>query len=235
MTDRSKAKPQQAGGVTGKAGKPANNSGKAPSASAAVAAEVAAEQQGRQSQMAPETAKQLATLRSSVRENFGKAAMALMMLPRYRNQSIGDLQHIVLEPLLRDRLAMAFPAKPDAAADTPREMLGFAIWASVSTEVDARIREQVKAGNFPVRLKPEDWNSGDINWLLDVIAPDEKSTLSVIANFRQVAKEGQLVIHPVITRLVDKQSLEKLGAVKSSQTDGASGADAVGAQRATVN
>jgi hypothetical protein len=37
---------------------------------------------------------------------------------------------------------------------------GIAIWASVSTEVDARIRAQVKARVFPVKLKPEDWTSG---------------------------------------------------------------------------
>lgn len=170
---------------------------------------------GKQAQMTPEMAQQISAIRSSVRENFGKAAMAMMMLPRYRNQTIGDLQHMVLEPLMRDRLAMAFPGKTEQGA--PREMLGFAIWASVSEEVDKRIREQVKSGGFPVKLKPEDWNSGDINWLLDVIAPDQKSTLSVIANFRQVVKEGALVMHPVITRLVDRETLEKMGAIKTSQ------------------
>ena len=48
---------------------------------------------------------------------------------------------------------------------------GIAIWASVSEEVDAKIREQIRAGTFPVRLQSGDWNSGNINWLLDVIAP----------------------------------------------------------------
>lgn len=40
---------------------------------------------------------------------------------------------------------------------------------------------------FPIRLKAEDWQSGDINWLLDVIAPNKKTTASVIANFKQQA------------------------------------------------
>ena len=47
---------------------------------------------------------------------------------------------------------------------------GVAIWASVSAEVDAEIRQQIQAGVFPVRLKAEAWNSGKINWLIDVIA-----------------------------------------------------------------
>lgn len=53
---------------------------------------------------------------------------------------------------------------------------------------------------------------GDINWLLDVIAPDQKLTTSVIASFKQVVKEGELRLHPIIARLVDKETLEKMGA-----------------------
>lgn len=232
MTDRAKTKPQRRKPVTAAAKMPPENA-----ADAAQNPEIAADGDAQQAQMTPETAKQLASLRASVRENFGKAAMAMMMLPRYRHQNIGDLQHLVLEPLLRDRLAMAFPGgsgkETDAAA--PREMLGFAIWASVSPEVDARIREQIKAGGFPVKLKPEDWTSGDINWLFDVIAPDEKSTISVIANFRQVAKEGPLVMHPVITRLVDRETLEKMGAVKTDGKDATGGKKPAGAKGAAVN
>jgi cytolysin-activating lysine-acyltransferase len=48
-----------------------------------------------------------------------------------------------------------------------------------------------------------------------VIAPDPRTVTSVIANFRQVAKEGELRLHPLITRLVDKETLEKLGARKA--------------------
>ncbi|MGB3165488.1 MAG: toxin-activating lysine-acyltransferase [Alteraurantiacibacter sp.] len=163
----------------------------------------------------PQFAKQIEALRASVRENFGKAAMAMMMLPRYRNQAIGDLQHLVLEPLMRDRLAMAYP-KPAEGEESavPREMIGFAIWANVSEEVDARITEQIKTGTFPVRLKPDEWTSGDIKWLFDVVAPTQEATVSVLANFRQVAKDGALKLHPLITRLLPAETLEKLGASK---------------------
>jgi cytolysin-activating lysine-acyltransferase len=98
---------------------------------------------------------------------------------------------------------------------------GVAIWASVSEGVDARIRDQIRAGTFPVRMKAEDWNSGNINWLLDVIAPDEKKTASVIANFKQVVKEGSLRLHPIITRLVDEETLKKMGAEHISSAQAA--------------
>lgn len=163
----------------------------------------------------PEIAAKIAAVRTHIRESFGKVAMAMMMLPRYRNQTLADLQHLVLEPLMRDRVAIAYPGGDKAGPLA--DMAGLAIWASVNEDADARIREQIQAGTFPVRLKSEDWNSGDINWLLDVVAPDQRTTANVIANFKQVVKEGSLRLHPIITRLVDADTLAKMGAEKIAQ------------------
>lgn len=82
----------------------------------------------------------------------------------------------------------------------------------MSEEVDAKIRDQIKGGVFPVRLKADDWQSGEINWLLDVIAPNKKTTANVIANFKQVVKNGDLRLHPIVTKLVDEETLKKMGA-----------------------
>lgn len=131
-----------------------------------------------------------------------------MGLPRYRHQTIADLHHLVLEPLIRDRVAIAHPARQDRAALI--DITGVAIWPSLSDEVDAKIREQIKAGVFPIRLKPEDWTSGSNNWLLDVIAPDRKATGQVITNFGRVVKGGDLRLHPVVAGLVDEETLKVL-------------------------
>ncbi len=173
-------------------------------------------------QMDPEMVRKVTQVRSAIRENFGKAVMAMMMLPRYRAQTLADLQHLVLDPMMKDRLAIAYPGKTDAG-QAP-DMAGFAIWASVSEEVDGRIREQIAHGVFPIRLKAEDWNSGKINWLLDVVAPNRAMTATVIANFRQVAKEGQLRLHPLISRMVEPETLDKMGARKNPPPDGPSAA-----------
>ncbi len=162
--------------------------------------------------ISPEIAKRIVELRSTVRETFGKAVMALMTVGRYRAQSLADLQHLLLEPLLRDRIAIAYPTKADGPIAP--DMAGLAIWASVSPEVDATIRQQIKDGVFPIRLKSEDWTSGEINWLFDVIAQDAKAVAAVIANFRTIAKDGELRLHPLIARLVDAETLEKLGSRK---------------------
>lgn len=168
-------------------------------------------------QIDPAILEQIGAIRTRIHELFGKVALAMMALPRYRHQTLLDLNHILLEPLMRDRVALAAAKKDEeTSADN---LTGIAIWASVSEEVDAKIREQIKAGVFPVRLKADEWTSGDINWLLDVVAPNQKLAGSVIANFKQVVKQGDVRIHPLITRLVDPEILKKMGAAPMNKPE----------------
>ena len=165
----------------------------------------------------PEILEKITAIRSRINETFGQVAISMMMIPRYKHLSIADLNQVLLEPLIRDRVAIAKSGKIDDLTKAP--LAGFAIWASVSDEVDVKIREQIRAGVFPVRLNGNDWNSGENNWLLDIIAPSQQLTMAVIANFKQVVKEGDLRIHPLITRLVDAEALKKMGATPAE--DGA--------------
>ena len=90
----------------------------------------------------------------------------MMNLPRYRHQTLGDLTHLVLDPMMRDRISIARRGV-EGQPPVDDDIAGIAIWASVSDSVDAKITEQVKAGVFPVRLANEDWVSGDKVWLPD--------------------------------------------------------------------
>jgi hemolysin-activating ACP:hemolysin acyltransferase len=49
--------------------------------------------------------------------------------------------------------------------------LGLALWAHVSEEVDKKFEAQQQ--RLPFRLAPQDWKSGEIPWLLAVLAPKE--------------------------------------------------------------
>ncbi|MCZ2720419.1 toxin-activating lysine-acyltransferase [Marinomonas sp. 15G1-11] len=158
---------------------------------------------------------QALALRTQVRESFAKVTLSLMNLPRYRSQSIEDLNHLVFNPLIRNRIAFAYPKENKNPIDG---MTGLAIWASVSAEVDAKIREQIAAGVFPVKLKAEDWTSGEVNWLFDVIAPSKTLTSKVIRNLKQVIKGGDLNIHPLVAKLVDESALEAMGAKRQSKS-----------------
>ena len=163
-------------------------------------------------QISPEMRAKLAELRSRIQLSVGQAVLAMMNLPRYKSQSLGDLAHLVIEPLLRDRLAIASARAKDGAEGEPGEQAtaGIAIWASVSDEVDAKIREQIKGGAFPTRLGPDDWTSGETLWLLDLIAPNRQLATAVLANFRQVAGDKPVAIHPIVARSVDREVLERM-------------------------
>lgn len=175
----------------------------------------------------PEILALIVNLRSQVRESFGKVVMAMMVLPRYRHQTLGDLMHLALDPLIRDRVAIAqHSGEPSLTED----VAGIAIWASLSDEAETRLLDQIKGGVWPIRLRSEDWNSGNNNWLIDVIAPDMKAMANVIANFKQVVRDGKLKLHPHVTRMLDRKTLEAMGARRDNATPAA---DAEGG--ATIN
>lgn len=60
-----------------------------------------------QPKITPEMPAKLADLRTRIQSSVGQVVLAMANLPRYRNQTLADLSHLVLEPLLRDRLANA--------------------------------------------------------------------------------------------------------------------------------
>lgn len=160
--------------------------------------------------LTPEMAKSIGAIRTRVQATFGQVVLAMTEVPRYRHQSVADLTQLVLEPLIRDRVAIA-SSKPKEESMPPGALAGIAIWASVSDEVTTKIQEQIKAGVFPIRMKPEDWTSGETVWLLDVIAPTQKLGTAVLVNFRQVAKQDQIRIHPLVVRMVDPVILKAMG------------------------
>jgi cytolysin-activating lysine-acyltransferase len=149
---------------------------------------------------------QITAFKTKLQASIGEVVLAMVNLPRYRNQSLADVMHLVVEPMTRERIAIAKVGGEGKLEETA----GIAIWASVSDEVDAKIREQIQARVFPIRLKSDDWNSGETTWLLDVIAPSQKVATAVLANFKQVVKDKPVRIHPIVTQLVDPAVLEKM-------------------------
>ncbi len=130
--------------------------------------------------------------------------------PRGEGESEGQTNP-ALEPRARERA--------NSANEGLEQLAGIAFWASVSDAVDAKIKEQIKAGAFPIRLKPDEWASGDMIWLIDVIAPSQKLATAVLANFAKVLPKkegetgGQVRIHPIVARQIDPELLKKMGAV----------------------
>jgi hemolysin-activating ACP:hemolysin acyltransferase len=164
----------------------------------------------KRAELTSEARAKLAEIRSRIETSVGQVVLQMMQLPRYRHQTLGDLNHLVVEPLLRDRVAIAYAKGEGEPPATSLAPVGVAIWASVSDDVHAKIQEQVRAGVFPLRLDSEDWASGERLWLLDIVALNQKAASVVLVNFRNIAGDRQVQLHPLIARTVDPKILEQL-------------------------
>lgn len=102
---------------------------------------------------------------SAIRESvaFTQIVSVMMRSKQYRKHTLGDIEWLVLPPLMSGQFRIA-----DASTkkDGPRFPAAVALWASVSPEVDKRLSEKL---DEPIRLDPAEWKSGDNLWLIDVI------------------------------------------------------------------
>ena len=88
---------------------------------------------------------------------LGEMVWLLTQSPAHRYLFLGDLEWLVMAPMLRSQYRVFH--SPEG------RVLGVALWAHVSAEVDARLSAGVQ------RLAPDDWASGEILWLVEMIAP----------------------------------------------------------------
>jgi cytolysin-activating lysine-acyltransferase len=97
---------------------------------------------------------------------FANIVAVLMRDPGFRNLRLGELEWLVLPPVMSGqwRLAQATPA---ATAGKPRSNqvvpVAVALWASVSDEIDKRLSKNL---DKPLILKADEWASGKNVWLV---------------------------------------------------------------------
>jgi hemolysin-activating ACP:hemolysin acyltransferase len=94
---------------------------------------------------------------------FAQIVSILMHSPRYRHYTLGDLEWLVLPPLLSGQCSVAEAKSKENGTSVP---VAVALWASVSADVDRRLTENLTT---PIRLRPDEWRSGDILWLIDAV------------------------------------------------------------------
>jgi hemolysin-activating ACP:hemolysin acyltransferase len=136
--------------------------------------------------------------------------------PNFRTMPIADLEWLVLPAVMSGQFRVAeAPAsllgreqRPDKGSDKARAQgqameqgkaqagaggvlvpVAVALWARVSKEIDAAL-----AGNLdrPVRLKPNQWASGDSVWLV-AAAGDRRALPKLIDGLAQGELKGQRI------------------------------------------
>lgn len=97
---------------------------------------------------------------------LGEIVSILMRAPKHKNLSLSALRGQILPAVMNNQYFIGRVRRP--GSEGAAVAAGLAMWASVSDEVDRRLRANPKA---PLKLAPAEWNSGPNLWLIDLIAP----------------------------------------------------------------
>jgi hemolysin-activating ACP:hemolysin acyltransferase len=136
--------------------------------------------------------------------SFGEMVSLLMRSAHYKHYSLADLEWLLLPPIMHNQFLVVEARSKENGASVP---VGLALWASVSEEVNERLSENL---DQPIKLRPDEWQSGEINWLVDMIGDDKmkqsmfqkiKSELpkKSILKFRAMNDQGQVIVKEIIS------------------------------------
>jgi cytolysin-activating lysine-acyltransferase len=106
-------------------------------------------------------------------QTFTQIVSLMMRDQKFKGLRMADLEWLVLPPILAGQWQVAqgmAPAPEGTAGGKLQGNVAFpvatALWARVSPEVDARLSAGV---DKPLVLKPEEWTSGTILWMIAII------------------------------------------------------------------
>ena len=119
---------------------------------------------------APSTTQQPSAIRQ-VDVTLGQIVTILMRSPQHKERPLGDLEWLVLPGILSGQYRVTQAQQSGIAVP-----VGLALWASVSTAVDQRLSDL----SVPWRLQPDEWRSGEIPWLVELVA--DTSTQQALLN-----------------------------------------------------
>jgi cytolysin-activating lysine-acyltransferase len=115
----------------------------------------------------------------TVSHMFGEIVWLMSQSPLHKHFAIADLEWMVMPALLLTQYRLFHQeGRP----------IGAALWAFLSEEAEAKL------SLVPVRLRPDEWKSGDRCWLMDLIAPgataENTLTAVILDDLRRTALKG---------------------------------------------
>jgi cytolysin-activating lysine-acyltransferase len=126
-------------------------------------------------------------------QTFSQIVAVLMRDPSYRNMRIADLEWLVLPPVLAGqfRLGQAARQHEQGQAESGGILIpvAVAVWARVSAAIDKGLSENL---DKQVRLRPNEWASGDYLWLM-AVAGDPRAVPPFLKQLAEAEFKGQLV------------------------------------------
>ena len=163
----------------------------APAPSAAATAE--------QPEMSPDQLRKVAEASKRLSAAFGEIVSIFMRTPAYAKVPLGELETIVVPAVATGQFTLAEGQSKTNGIVHP---VGVILWARVSDELDARMAADPAQ---PVRLKPNEWTSGDKVWVMEAVGDPrvidamlkkmaETAWAGRSVKFRTRSKDGQPVI-----------------------------------------
>jgi len=129
---------------------------------------------------APSTSQQPSAIRQ-VDVTLGQIVTILMRSPQHKQHPLADLEWLVLPAVLSGQCRVA--QAQQSGIPVP---VGVALWASVSTAVDQRLSDF----SVPWRLQPDEWRSGDIPWLVELVA-DTRTQQALLKHLGETVFRGR--------------------------------------------
>jgi cytolysin-activating lysine-acyltransferase len=115
----------------------------------------------------------------TVSHMLGEIVWLMSQSAAHKHFAIADLEWMVMPALLLNQYRLFHhESRP----------IGAAIWAFLSEEAEAKL------SMTPVRLRPDEWKSGDRCWLVDLISPgatvENKLAAVMLADLQRTALSG---------------------------------------------
>ncbi|MGQ0671323.1 MAG: toxin-activating lysine-acyltransferase [Hyphomicrobium sp.] len=126
-------------------------------------------------ELPPEEARKRAAMAKQAAAALGEVVSLLIRSPSEKQHSLADLEWMVMPAIMTGQYAVADAQSKQSGAVMP---VGAVLWAFVSNEIDQQLSSSTSG---PVRLKPQDWRSGDIPWVVMAIG-DPKILGGILQN-----------------------------------------------------
>jgi hemolysin-activating ACP:hemolysin acyltransferase len=119
---------------------------------------------------------------------FGDMVALLTKSPAHKHFSLADLEWLLLPPVALNQFALA----DRKLLNGQTVLTGFVLWARVAPGVDARLSQTQR---YPVRLQPNEWQSGDIFWIIDAVGNPQvvRNIMTQLANNAFNGKEFKML------------------------------------------
>lgn len=139
-----------------------------------------------QPQLSEDQRRKLASASKMVAAAFGEIVSLLMRTPNYKHLMLSDLEWFVVPAVASGQFSLAEAQSKSSGITQP---MGVVLWARVSPEVDQRLHENL---DQPIKLKPGDWTSGDILWLVEA-AGESRVIEALVKRMRETIWAGRTV------------------------------------------